>query len=105
MDGYSIFEEQVTEVIEKYKELSFKIEDGVPCVFGSIILTDENGNIEATYQIEIKAVTNYPFSFPMLFETGGRIPRNVDWHVFEQSGNCCIASPPEEIIICNSGLT
>lgn len=105
MNGYKIFEEQVTDVVKKYKELSFKIEDGIPCIFGLINLTDENGNIEDTYQIEIKPTVNYPFSFPQLFETGGRIPRNVDWHIFEGTGNCCIASPPEEIILCNSGLT
>lgn len=104
MNGHIIFEEQVTAVIEKYKELSFKIEDGVPCVFGTIILADEYGNIEDTYQIEIKAVIDYPYSFPLLFETGGRIPRNIDWHIFEKTGNCCIASPPEEYIICNTGI-
>lgn len=104
MDGYKIFEQQVTDVINKYKELSFKIENGIPCIFGLINLTDSDGNIEDTYQIEIKAVINYPYSFPKLFEIGGRIPRNVDWHIFEKTGNCCIASPPEEFIICNSGL-
>ena len=82
MNGYKIFEEQVTDVLAKYKELSFKIEDGIPCVFGLIHLTDENGNIEDTYQIEIKPTLNYPFRFPQLFETGGRIPRNIDWHIF-----------------------
>ncbi len=105
MNGYTIFEEQVSAVIEKYKELSFKIEDGIPCIFGAIILADEYGDIEDTYQLAIKAVINYPYNFPLLFETGGRIPKNFDWHIFEQNGNCCIASPPEEIIICNSGLT
>lgn len=105
MNGYTLFKEQATAVIEKYKELSYKKENGIPCVFGSLVLTDEYGGIEDTYQIEIKAVDDYPNSFPLVFETGGRIPRNVDWHIFEDNGNCCIASPPEEIIICHSGLT
>lgn len=105
MNGYTLFEEQIPAVTEKYKELSYKNDDGIPCVFGSLVLTDENGAIEDTYQIEIKAVPDYPNSFPLVFEVGGRISRNVDWHVFEETGNCCIASPPEEIIICNSGLT
>jgi hypothetical protein len=105
MDGYTLFEEQATAVIEKYKELSLKNEGGIPCIFGCLVLTNEYGGIEDTYQIEIKAVDDYPNSFPLVFETGGRIPRNVDWHIFEDNGNCCIASPPEEIIICNSGLT
>jgi len=105
MNGYTIFEEQITAVIEKYKELSYKNDNGIPCIFGSLNLTDEHGAIEDTYQIEIKAVQDYPNSFPLVFETGGRIPKNIDWHIFEATGNCCIASPPEEIIICNSSLT
>lgn len=105
MNGYTLFKEQATAVLEKYKELSFKNDDGIPCVFGSLVLTNDEGGIEDFYQIEIKAVPDYPNSFPLVFETGGRIPRNVDWHIFEGTGNCCIASPPELIIICNSGLT
>lgn len=105
MNGYSIFEQEAKEVVEKYKELSFKIEDGVPCIFGSLLLTDEYGVIDDAYQIEIKAVPNYPNKFPSVFEIGGRIPKNYDWHIFEDTGNCCIASPPEEIIICNNGIT
>jgi len=105
MNGYTIFEEQVPAVIEKYKELSYKNVDGIPCIFGSLVLINEYGGIEDSYQIEIKAVADFPNRFPEVYETGGRIPRNVDWHIFEQTGNCCIASPPEEIIICNNGIT
>ena len=105
MDGYTLFEEQSTAVTEKYKELSYKKENGIPCVFGSLVLTNDEGGVEDIYQIEIKAVADFPNRFPEVFETGGRIPRNVDWHIFEQTGNCCIASPPEEIIICNNGIT
>lgn len=105
MNGYTLFKEQATAVLEKYKELSFKNKDGIPCIFGSLVLTNDDGNLEDIYQIEIKAVADFPNHFPEVFETGGRIPRNVDWHIFEATGNCCIASPPEEIIICNSGLS
>lgn len=105
MSGYSIFKEHITAVIEKYKELSYKTDNGIPSIYGSLNLTDELGAIEDTYEIEIKAVPNYPNSFPLVFETGGRIPRNIDWHIFESTGNCCLASPPEEIIGCTNGLT
>lgn len=105
MNGYTLFEEESIAVIEKYKELSLKNEDGIPCIFGSLVLTNDDGDVEDIYQIEIKAVADYPNCFPEVFETGDRIPRNVDWHIFEDKGNCCIASPPEEIIICNIGIT
>jgi hypothetical protein len=105
MNGYTLFKEQATAVIEKYNELSFKNEGGIPCVFGSLVLMNDESGVEDIFQIEIKAVADFPNRFPEVYETGGRIPRNVDWHIFEDKGNCCIASPPEEIIICNSGLT
>jgi hypothetical protein len=105
MNGYALFEEESSAIIEKYKDLSFKKINDIPCIFGSLVLTNEDGGVEDIYQIEIKAVADYPSCFPEVFETGGRIPRNVDWHIFEATGNCCIASPPEEILICNSGLT
>lgn len=105
MNGYTLFKEQATAVIEKYKELSLKNEGGIPCVFGSLVLMNDESGVEDIFQIEIKAVADFPNRFPEVYETGGRIPRNVDWHIFEQTGNCCLASPPEEIIICNSGLT
>lgn len=104
MNGYTIFEREALTVLEKHKELSFEIENGIPCVFGYIILYNEHGIVEDKYQVKIQAVDNYPHNFPLVFETGGRIPKNIDWHIFEQTGNCCIASPPEELIICNSGL-
>ncbi|WP_445737626.1 SEC-C metal-binding domain-containing protein [Mariniflexile sp.] len=104
MNGYTIFEREALTVLEKHKKLSFEIENGIPCVFGYIILYNEHGIVEDKYQVKIQAVDNYPHNFPLVFETGGRIPKNIDWHIFEQTGNCCIASPPEEIIDCNSGL-
>ncbi len=105
MDGYTLFKEHALVVLEKYKELSLKSEDGIPCIFGCLALNNDYGGVEDIYQIEIRAVAEYPNSFPLVFETGFRIPKNVDWHIFEATGNCCLASPPEEIIICNSGLT
>lgn len=63
MNGYTLFEEQATAVLEKYKELSFKNDDGVPCIFGSFVLTNEDGGVEDIFQIEIKAVANFPIVF------------------------------------------
>jgi hypothetical protein len=40
----------------------------------------------------------------MVFETSGRLPRNIDWHVFPD-GHCCIKSYPEEIYTCRQGMS
>lgn len=50
-------------------------------------------------------MTDYPNRFPHVFETGGRIPINIDWHVYPNDGHCCICSIPEEILICKNWIS
>lgn len=78
--------------------------DGCPQVSGTVVLTDEAGAYLDSYQVTIKPGENYPYAFPLVFETGGRIPVNIDWHVFAD-GHCCIKSIPEEILLCKGGIT
>lgn len=105
MEAFSIFEKEAKEMIQIYNGWTFSIEDNCPVLYGSLSLNDENGILHDTYQVKIKPKDNYPFKFPYVFETEGRIPRNIDWHVFEDKGNFCIASEPDEILACKNGLT
>ena len=104
MEAFSIFEKEAKEVIQIYKEMMFSIENNCPILSGILNLNDENGVYQDSYQIKIKPKDNYPFRFPYVLETEGRIPRNFDWHIFEGEGNFCIASLPEEILACKNGL-
>jgi hypothetical protein len=47
--------------------------------------------VNDSYDLRIE-VGPYPHTLPKVFETGGRIPRRVDEHVFEQSGRLCLGS-------------
>jgi hypothetical protein len=105
MESFLNFEKEAKEVIQIYDDLNFSIEDNCPILHGIINLTDEKGILHDKYQIKIKPKDNYPFVFPFVFEIGGRIPKNFDWHIFEDVGNFCIASQPEEILACKKGLT
>jgi len=105
MESFLIFEKEAKEIIQIYEDLNFSIEDGYPILHGKIHLNDVKGILQDTYQIKIKPKENYPFGFPYVFETEGRIPRNFDWHIFEGEGNFCIASRPEEILASKNGLT
>lgn len=105
MDAFSIFEKEARDVIQIYNEMTLSEEDDCPILLGTLNLNDENGVYQDSYQIKIKPKDSYPLRFPYVFEVGGRIPRNVDWHIFEGEGNFCIASQPEEILVCNNGLT
>lgn len=88
----------------KHSGLHLSFENEIPVLSGEIILFDHAGTLIDQYQVEIwlpKAADR----FPEVFETGGRIPKNVDWHVYETTGNCCIKAPVEERIICSGGIT
>jgi hypothetical protein len=47
--------------------------------------------VKDSYDLRIE-VGSYPEALPVVFETGGRIPRRMDEHVFESSGRLCLGS-------------
>lgn len=102
--GVSIFREEATYINKTFPGLSLIEKAGEPIVVGEHALIDSNEVFHTTYSIEIHAVPEYPFRFPLVFETAGRIPRNIDWHVFEVDGHCCLKNQPEEILICKGGI-
>lgn len=105
VSGTELFENEITGVLEKYPKLSVNSANGKIILKGDIELIDEHGVYRDTYSIEIHPVAAFPFRFPYVFETGGKLPWNVDWHVFENDGHCCIKVEPEEILICKNGIT
>ncbi len=105
MDGSSRFASEAAKISEAEPELVYVINnDGVPIIRGNIVLCDEGGSIIDRYEVEIVPVENYPFYFPLVFETAGRIPINIDWHMFPD-GHCCIKALPEELLLCKQGIT
>jgi hypothetical protein len=48
-------------------------------------------NVTDAYELKIE-VPEYPEQLPRVFETGGRIPKNIDEHVFSRSGQLCLGS-------------
>lgn len=79
-------------------------EHDVPMLIGKLILTDDQQNSIDSYDVKVVCTEDYPLSFPYVYETAGRIPVNIDWHVYPD-GHCCISSKPEENIACNQGIT
>jgi hypothetical protein len=57
------------------------------------------------YEVAILCPIQYPKAFPLVWETGGKIPRIADRHVHPDTGNLCLAVPPEEALICMNGIT
>jgi SEC-C motif len=77
---------------------------GPPALEGSITLYDESGNPADQYELRIDYQPGYPYLFPYVFETGGRIPTNIEWHVYESDGHLCICTTTDEYIKTAGGL-
>ncbi len=105
VDRISLFRAEAIQISDAFPSLSFLEQDGKPIVAGELELIDAEGVKHGSYFIEIHAVEEYPYRFPFVFETGGRIPRNIDWHIFESDGHCCVKNQPEEILLCKAGIT
>jgi len=104
-NGYSLFQLEAIQLIEQLPGFTYFEEDNaVPQIVGRLALADNQGVLIDTYDIRIVCTSNYPLSFPLVYETGGRIPINIDWHVYPD-GHACINTIPEEIITCNKGIT
>lgn len=100
-DSRDIFLDQAKDFILKYK--NFEIINVKDKLFlsGTIYLDNENGEIADYYNIKIEYDKSYPKRFPSVYETSNKIPKNIDWHIFEGPDNCCLCSLPEELIYCN----
>lgn len=69
--------------------------DGIVRLEGQLVFyADFEGGpeIEDAYQLRIEVPLAFPRAIPSVYELGGRIPRDVDHHVFPQSGQLCLGS-------------
>lgn len=103
-DNYKIFCKQLEDVIRKFPSLSIKEKDNTKYLKGILDISNEDSKIVGNYLIEIHFVDKFPFQFPMLFETGGSILNEADWHKYPD-GRCCITVLPDEILKCKLGIT
>ena len=101
----SLFEDEARELVGLYPKLNIVNRLGKITLDGVIELLDEQGDLLDSYQLEIQESDGYPFMFPLVFEIGKKFPVNIEWHVYEGLGNCCIKIPPEEELICKDGLS
>jgi hypothetical protein len=102
-EGYSIFCDQLEQVIQRYPNLEVSSEDGEKFLRGSLEVVDDNGKSWDTYLVEVKYKEEFPYRFPKVFEISGKIPKIADWHIY-RDGSCCIDVLPSEIIKCAGGI-
>lgn len=66
---------------------------------GYFDLHDSAGEYWDTFSIRIQIPKNYPKELPVIFETGGKIPLNVNWH--NSNNGCCLS--PDAVIFQKLG--
>lgn len=104
-NAYSLFTKEATEAVSNFPDLSIHIrEDSLPFLKGTISLLDKSREVYDEYAIHIHCSPDYPNSFPLAYETQGRLPHNIDWHLYND-GHFCICTPIEEYIQCTQGIT
>ncbi len=103
--GYTIFKDQLIEVIRLYPNLEIKKDiNELLYVKGILDIPNDAGETTGSFLIEVHHQLGFPFRFPKLYETGGVIPCDIDWHKYTDE-SCCITVLPDEILECKGGIT
>ncbi|MDD3078457.1 MAG: SEC-C domain-containing protein [Paludibacter sp.] len=98
------FELELQSVIEKYPDLSIrKKTDGSGYLKGILNIPDDLGRIAGSFSIEIHSTSTFPYRYPKVYEVGGDIPIEADWHKYDDN-SCCLTVEQKELIDCHYGI-
>jgi len=86
--GLSLSEVQEYLSAQQPELVAKQLEDFVE-VTGKLLVVDEQGALDS-FSICMEVPNDYPESNPLVWESGGRIPRVADRHIFWSYGNCCL---------------
>jgi len=103
-DNYQLFVSQLDAVCREFPHLQIKTLDGRQYLKGSIEISNAEQTATKSYLIEIHFSDDFPHRFPKLFEVGGDIPCEADFHKYPDN-SCCITAPIDEFFKCKSGIT
>lgn len=103
-NNIEIFINQIPDALVNFPNLQVCHEEtGEPYLKGILDIPNDLGEVVTSFLVEIRCSPGFPYRFPQLFEIGGEIPLEADWHRYAD-GRCCITVLPEEIVICKLGI-
>ena len=70
-------------------ELSSSLVEGSICISGNLICTGDDGPFDA-FEISAFLPIGFPLAEPFVWETGERIPRTAERHIYPRPENCCL---------------
>ncbi len=103
-NNFRLFHNQLKDAIIKYPNLVItKNLNNTTFLKGVLDIPNDINEIVGNYLIELHCTEKFPYRFPKLFETGGDIPNEADFHKYPD-GSCCITVLPDEILKCKNGI-
>ncbi len=84
---------QIQELIRRFPTLQYNEETNV--IEGTLNVDDIDEDI---YQVKID-ISHFPKYFPQVWETGERIPRKPDRHIYANSNSLCFTTRAKEMIL------
>jgi len=90
---------EITELKDKYNSLHLKLQEEKAFLIGKLDFTAtlEGETISDYYLIKIEFPQSYPDVPPITEEIGGRIPKNIDHHVYPDKTLCL--GPPIKVLL------
>lgn len=85
---------EVEGAIASYPDLRLVKGEATVRVCGTFPIVHD-GKVLDRFQVEVSFRESYPRTMPRVMETGGRIPKTLDRHVFPTSGFACLQVPEE----------
>jgi hypothetical protein len=89
-----LFEEIERAVATHQPELVVSTTDVLILLEGRFVVSGPSGPFDF-YEVRVGVGPEYPSQEPIVFETGGRIPKDIDRHIFPKHGDCCLADCSE----------
>lgn len=96
-------DKDLNEVLEIFPKLKLFEKDKKKTIGGEIDIFDAAGNYVNSFDINVVVPRNYPYGFPLLFETSNKFEHIPDRHINEE-GSCCVCSLQESDLISQKGI-
>lgn len=95
----------IEKALKCYPFLTLKVTDGIPFIQGAFIAYDKTSKTEIEdYDVLIWFTKKYPYNFPIVIETSGKIPNDLSRHV-KGNGTLCFANLQDELSACRNGIS
>jgi hypothetical protein len=103
-ESYNLFVSQLNDVCAHFPNLRIKEKENRKILKGTVTINNSDNTANKSYSIEIHWKNGFPYQFPILYEVGGDIPCEADWHKYPNN-SCCITVDYDENLKCKSGIT